>query len=421
MKARFILIAACAAVALASCTQKKFEPVSMGETKSPIAFEAPIVAPATKALPEGTGVYPLDKSFAVVGVYGATNLENWKSGEYYMYDESNLWVTVSHSQTTIDSKKYNTWTNTGFFWPKNGKLSFIAVSPASIASSFALEESEANAGSISSNDFYTVPTVGSTDEFMFSSRVNNVTNANQGNFGDTDVYGDDGSDDPDTAGDDKLVKKLYGVQLTFHHALSKIEFKAKLKEDYKNVSVKIKSIKLLGVHNEAKFDQFLTNTIGNEKVNTYGNPAWRFHRGAASYNSGDVVADDFTVTYNSGTPTAVPTQNLFVIPQTFYKKVGEAVAEVDLSSAKFQIEYSVTYPGGTEEVYGATEADRVEVALKDLIYSDQEAVTGTIEKAFKIGKKYTFNITIGFDGIYFAPVIENWATDVTVSGGIDIE
>lgn len=178
-----------------------------------------------------------------------------------------------------------------------------------------------------------------------------------------------------------------GVPTVFRHALAKVEFNINKRENYTNVTFKVKSITLNKVSTKGTFTQGspteswgwsgqdtpddLTVFTGNVEVDKTENPApAEYH----ALNSGDYS---------------------IVLPQNF-----------DNGTPTLTIEYEIiTNYTGTE----VKETVKETKALKD-IYKSTTMSTGKWESQ----KKYVLKITLGLNEIFWDPSIEGWENgDVT--------
>lgn len=112
------MVAAMASVVLASCV--KNEPVATVEQGDLITFEAPVVAPATKANGVGTVVYPAGDKFFLYGWYHAN-----ENGDF-----ENKYIPGAEI-SKVDGQNYFA-PSTSYYWPKSGYLSFFAYSPSAL-------------------------------------------------------------------------------------------------------------------------------------------------------------------------------------------------------------------------------------------------------------------------------------------------
>ena len=120
----FIAVMAC--VAFASCT--KNEPAPSAKENQAITFAAPVVSNLTKAsVYYSETTFPITQNFDVFAYYHEGDFAG--DGVEYMKD-----VTVSYDSNlrTADDVGTGAWSAEGYYWPKNGKLTFDAYAPSSI-------------------------------------------------------------------------------------------------------------------------------------------------------------------------------------------------------------------------------------------------------------------------------------------------
>ena len=358
---RILLFAAVAGAALASCVKNESES-GMTASDSKISFEAPVVGTSTRAVTkygEIVGTYPTEEDFNVWGWYhegdftGFGTSTNWKN---YMTDASGNPIVVEYDGTS-------SWDSaTDYFWPKNGKLTFAAYSPADAAGTYT---HTANGLQITG---FTVAAVGKQYDLMYSDRAYNRTSSTNQYVG-------------------TATKPYTGVDIVFRHALSSIVFNAGTKENYTNAdnTFKIKSITIKNVANAGNFNEGLTDGT------TTRTPAWTV-TGTADKEY-VAFSGDFTVP-NDGTTRQEPTNaaDLILLPQSFE------------SNDKAIVEIKYTYGTEASDEIENTETFQLNHA--------------TNVQTWEPNKRYTYNIIFGLDKIYFAPVVEDW-DDVNV-GNIEL-
>ena len=360
---RILLFAAVAGAALASCVKNESES-GMTASDSKISFEAPVVGTSTRAVTkygEIVGAYPTEESFKVWGWYhegdytsfGDTD-NGWKN---YMTDATGNPIAVEYDGTS-------SWDSaTDYFWPKTGKLTFAAYSPADAAGTYSH-----TANGLQIEDF-TVAAVGAQYDLMYSDRAYNRTSS-------TNLY-PTGTTTPNP---------YTGVDIVFRHALSSIVFTVGTDADYSKADndFKIKSITIKNVYGAGEFNEGLTDGT------TDRTPVWT----ATGDANNEYVAfsGGFTVPEN-GKDRQEPTgaADLILLPQSFATN----------NSAIVEIKY--TYGTGASGEIENTETFQLNHA--------------TNVQAWEPNKRYTYNIIFGLDKIYFAPVVEAW-DDVNVG---DIE
>ena len=356
---RILLFAAVAGAALAGCVKNESEG-GMTASDSKISFEAPVVGATTRAQAGEIGdKYPTEESFKVWGWY--------HEGDYTSFnDRGNGWknymTEADGKPITVSYDNVNSWVSaTDYFWPKTGKLTFAAYSPADAAGTY----SHTAAGLQITG--FTVAAVGAQYDLMYSDRAYNRNSSDN-------LYNGNATNDYD------------GVDIVFHHALSSIVFKAGTDDNYTtaNNTFKIKSITIKNVANAGTFNETLTDGTTNR------DPEWTV-TGEAN-NSYVAFSGDFTVP-NDGSTREEPTdaEDLILLPQSFETN-NNAIVEIVYTygtKASGEIKHTETF-----QLNDATNA-----------------------QTWEPNKRYTYNIIFGLDKIYFAPVVEAW-DDVNVG---DIE
>ena len=351
---KFFLFAAMAGVALTGCVKTESE-VAVKSDSNRIVFDNPVVSSVTRALIDGTE-YPDNVPFSVYAQY-----KNDETGEDLLYMNN---VTTQHVMSTPGTKQ-ESWIPVGsYYWPKQGELSFAAYSPTK------------------AQDAFTSVAWTNDDGFTFTG-FNAVTNNDATKLYDL-MYSDYVADQKQ--GDEADYTKYYGIQLTFRHALSALVFNAKTEEDYgADAVIKITNIEVLKPVGSG--DLSVTNGTGSR----------------ANWTPGADVAS-MAVTGVTGatqlTNTEVPQGNeMLMVPQTFDGDV------------KVKITYTMQMATSAAPV-----THTYEVALNTLNESD--GASSTAHDGWDASRRYTYNIIIGLDRIYFAPTVTDWE-DITVTGTIE--
>lgn len=354
MKKSFLL-AAFAGILLAGCTSDEQTEVATSRTDNPIVFNSPIVNAQTRAVAGEqpvNGKYSTSESFHVYGVWSESNLVSWGTATPYM----NTDVTYKENSTTDITQNY--WaSDVTYYWPKVGKLSFAAYSPADCSGTISYE-----ATGLTIEDFAIEGTTDKQYDLMYSERSLNRTSSSQLGSSATPTY-------------------KPGVDIQFKHALSSIKFRAKTGENYSNTTIRIKKIEISGTKYKGTFTEQVTD--GNTYIST---PRWD-------------VLDDLTpnsyVAYDDGTGIAISTleqpvqsNDVILLPQ-------------DLpNEAQFTITYTIQSQGSREIPQTATQK------IKDL--------TDTWE----MGKRYTYTIVFTLHQIFFTPEVSAWEDET--GGNISI-
>lgn len=364
---RILLFAAVAGAALAGCVKNESEG-GVTASDSKISFEAPVVGATTRAVTkygEIVGAYPIEESFKVWGWYhegdysGFGTSTNWKN---YMTDNDGNPITVEYDgNSSWDSA-------TDYFWPKTGKLTFAAYSPADAEGTYTHTDKGLQIAG------FTVADVGEQYDLMYSDRAYNRNSS-------TNLY------TPGTA-----TNPYTGVDIVFRHALSSIVFKVGTAADYTNAdnTFKIKSITIKNVYGAGDFNEGLTDRNNS----TTRDPQWTVTGTAdkeyVAFTGDFTVPNDQTTVEPANTPDK-PT-DLILLPQSFETNNNAIVEIVYTYGTKASGEIKHT------ETFKLNDATHVQ--------------------AWKPNKRYTYNIIFGLDKIYFAPVVEAW-DDVNV-GNIEL-
>lgn len=363
---KVLLLAAAAGFVLSGCV--KNEPAdTIGTSSAKITFEAPAVGATTRAVAgeiDNSEAYPENETFNVWGWYHAENYTTFG-------DANNAWanyMTQTGGEPITVAKEGNTWAPaTDYFWPKTGKLTFAAYSPADAAGTYTHTAQGLQIAG------FTVPAVGAQYDLMYSDRAYNRTSSDKNYTG------------------SQTMNPYDGVDIVFHHALSSIVFKTGTKEDYStdaDIDFKIKSITIKNVYGAGDFNETLTDGNGS----TTRTPAWTA-TGDANVEyvafSGNFAVPEDGATYTEPTGAA----DLILLPQSFEQNTN-AVVEV---------------------VY--TYATAASGEIKDTKTIQLNTLTDAT--VWKPNKRYTYRIIFGLDKITFAPIVEDWE-DVTVTPDINL-
>lgn len=383
---RNLLISISFAALLCGCV--KNDVLVPEQNQRAICFNDPIISNMTKEYNgEIAGTYPESESFAVFGVYHANDggFDGWESANAVKYiDRAEF--SYNPSVDDDDADVLGGWTG-GYYFPKNGVLSFAAYSPyrahAEPAGDGTGVFTYGNEG-LNIDDFSVASDASQQYDLMFSNRIYDKTSST-------------GSNNP-----------YEGLDLKFTHILSSVCFKLQQADEYPGVTLRLKSISISGVRYKGDFAE----NIKNETTSTYASdPSWTVadYLIAGEYYAYDQPDDDhIMLTGYYGTEGALlldgemdPAKNkngqtqegqndLLLMPQVF--KEGSTVKNSD---AGIEIVYTVQNGAGPKVPQTA------EVKLSDL--TDK----------WEMGKRYIYNVTIGLNKIYFGPTVEGW-TDVEV-------
>lgn len=348
-----LFAAALASVALAGCVKNETEITPNAD--SPITFAAPLVSSITRVYNgEITNPYPENEKFVVfANLYLNSDYNNnWADGTTYFGAAG---LTVAYDSTVLG------WldVNHPYYWPKNGKLTFYAYSPAEYTNwkLNIVKEGDteyANTESAVNIDAHNV-------DLLYSELAKDKTkNDNQGGNNGTATYN--------------------GVELKFKHALSSIKFNVKTDATYNNASFKLNGIVLKNVKPEGTFKCNLTTESSVPAWELTATPAKDYTVIASA--SQDVTADAAEVSGIEGDNAMI------LLPQ-------------NLTGVKAEVSYTMTTDAGAFPF-------TTEIDLGNLSYTGQDGAK------WIAGKRYIYTIIFTLDQIYFDPSVKDW-DNVTVT------
>ena len=180
-----------------------------------------------------------------------------------------------------------------------------------------------------------------------------------------------------------------GVQIKFNHALSSILFTVRTDADYQadNFTIVLKKISIKNVRSQATFNQGLED--GNGKVTKpvadhFGWAGHSYKKEYVAYNSAKILTTTAEYTENIKVTNLrendVQNTNLILLPQEF-------------TDQQLYIEYEIVNKNVNPELIVAQNA------TFNLNYYGA---------SWERGKRYVYNLTFGFDQIYFAPEVTEW-------------
>lgn len=359
---KLFFIAAFAGVALASCTKNEVTPAA----EQQITFATPVVGTLTKAYVPGEigAAYDKNEKFIAYGWY--SEAESFDPNTASLYIDGTV---VSHDPNInidADAGTQGAWLPaTTFYWPKNGKLTFSAYSPADAKDHAAAVNCDVTTG-LRLGDFTVQATPAAQYDLLYSDRAYNKTTS----VGEVNPTYD-------------------GVDIQFRHALSSIHVTVKNDMTYPPHTITVNKIELQNVYNTATFSENLENGTEFDSSVT---AAWSGHKNPQTVVLGD---NDQEVVFDKakyGTTS-------ILIPQVFAH--GETDGTVSL-----YVEYTIKNENGTTLKQNAT----FELDDYSGVYNGTD--TGLISQWVK-GYRYTYNLTFGLTKVYFAPSVTPW-TDITV-------
>lgn len=376
---KYFILAAAALVALAACTKNEIDETTIKNRE--INFNT-VANKATKAETfygplSGTTYTYNANDFGVFAWYLAegdwnTSAAN-SSAVAYMGTGSPLGtpVTVSFNDTK------DIWAPaTTYYWPLQGKLTFIAYSPASAATA-----TFSNAGVLTLTGFTVNTTVANQYDLLYSSIAADKTQ-NEAYYTDTD-----NSKNSETAEEDK------GVNIKFKHALSQVIFKAKTADEVYDagLSFKVNSITV----NAASTATSMTVTNPTDAqlasaITTWTDPGTNVNFAVRSTDFPEAANTYLTKTLSD--PIGDP---LLMIPVTAFAGTDPTVT----------INYTL---------YRTTDNQSLGSKGVTIHFDDIDDVVTN----WQAGKKYVYNLTIDLQKIYFNPTVTDWADGGTQTADV---
>ena len=342
-----------AALAVVAMASCSKNEVSQSTVTNEITFATPVLARHTKSQEITTTTYPTTASFNVYAWYNSEEHFTATTASAYMKD---VQVSYDSSINKDDDAGSGAWIpSTKYYWPKQGVLTFDAYSPNGLSGT---KSATADDGIKVEN--HTVGTeLATQQDFLYATRAKDKKSSK----GETNATYD-------------------GVDIAFNHALAVVKFTAKTKDNYAGTTtVKIKDIKIQSINNTGTFNQ-------NESTS---NPAWSAQTGTEEYVA--LTSTNFDSSVELITTPKPAGSTVIVLPQ-----------DLTAGTQKLHIDY-----------YLKTDAENaVEISQTADLYFHHASALADNNK-WEMGKRYTYNIVIGLDEIYFAPSVAGWS-DVAVDG-----
>lgn len=372
----FMGIAAMAALTLVSCSSDDLDSLSDNSSKNEaISFDgylgrsAVAVNGSRGSVETKETLIGSDKGFGVFGYYNSSAPDHNSTSEQTF--DANLFYNqrVFCPSTGANAK----WTYSPLkFWPTQGHIDFLAYAP--YDSNTALKKTTETSGAEQKNtsciDFTVDKDIAKQKDLLWANATGKIT------------------------ADLACTKEK--VKFHFYHALSRLGYKVTLSGDYTSSNVKftLNKITLAGSSDETTKAFYTKGTIDLSKANKAEN-LW--DTSSSSSNEGkqnfDLVSSD-QLLGNDGINSGK--NYLFVIPQNFSEKIGEAE---NLDKLYVIVEYTIDYGGGVKQ--------------NNKVYKQ-------ITRNFEQGKAYMLNLTIGLPIEFDVDVtngVEDWGADEEINIG----
>lgn len=428
---KFIVLAALASVALASCT--KSIPVAYDNGKDVAITFSPISQRAgTKALYHGeqnatyTGDGATYESFAAWAYYtGAasgttnpqTNADAASGGAFF--GTASAGETCAH-HAAVGGAGTDYWAPaTDYLWPKAGYLHFHAMSPAAFGTG-TLAHSWANGITITGYvaPVYTDGTAAGLtadavqNDLMYSDFEFDKQRASYNQTGATvGTYDDE---------DDSGIYKHDGVNLLFRHALSLVQFKIKTAADYTATTQKhkffVKKIEILSAYNTGTFHENRKNDLSNgynavadmtgkigftaDNANNSQTPYWETFSNETTLTPYDVSA---AVAFSGQEATSVLSgqvgTTIIALPQALAHDVNHVRVQVTF-------DYKFSTDNGTNWIESEDQVITVDLSGAKGTYDPTGVNTANyVVNNWLINHKYIYTLTFKLDPIIFDPAV----------------
>lgn len=310
-----------------------------------ITFAAPVVGAQTKAIVYGEIGANYDPA-EDFKVYAV-----WHESAFDKWENGSQYmydVVVSRNTGDFDTTPgdQGAWKpSSDYYWPKVGVLSFAAYSPATAEGAYAYGKN----GLTITN--FPVPSQTSLQyDLMFSERTYNKTQSENG-----------------------VNAEYDGVDIKFKHALSSIKFTAKTLADYSaTTTIKVKKITMWGMNSTGNFAENVNDIAAYDSA-----PAWT-DQATPVASTAPYVAYEGTLTLNNSSAQGANSNDVILLPQTLP------------ADATIRVDYTMQTVTGSE------------------IPQYKEVAVSSLSGEWVLGKRYTYNIIVGLDDIYFAPSVEDW-------------
>lgn len=353
MKKVLLLLLAVSVLTL-SCTNKEL--YDFGLDQPARVTYMPVNKKTTRAI-INSGAFPTAETFHSVAW---TSTQDWSDtvvlvenkfidDEIYYDNEQHLW---------ISEKEY--------YWPLDYKVNFFAYYP----------------DSMENGEFYIDKGVLCLKDYVVSPAA------------DVDLLIADALLDAGISGTDGVVDKDYadGVPTIFRHKMTKIQFRARLADNYRSIAefdkIVINSISLYSINNKGDWS---FNSIAN---NTHG--VWTNQSGATFGTEPDLVVSNVSSAEGVGTEIIssidVPVgDEIVVLPQYLD------------DNAKIIVDYTVYYSHN----YSYSDKSVIEIVDQIGLLNTQ---TGKKEYVWDINKYYTYTLKFDLtsDVITWSPSVEDW-------------
>lgn len=385
-----ILLTALAFVAL-GCSKTEVKPVE--DAPAQISWNAVVGKASTKAMIDGTKYETSAPSFGTFAYFLQEG--SWADNK----TDGQLYIPISEVKASGTGKLVWT-TETPYYWPKAGKLTFFTYSPYN----------------------YQETAGGQIPVSIVANSGLTVANYNVDAHQDTDFMVADAAVDKNN---NESITDYDGVPVAFKHKLSQIvginiqTVKGTALHDYANehdgstgkeyvsgdVVFKLKKVQLTDILTQGKYSYETAEPTSDGWTNQSTTKTYVWYDDAAGVNFTD--NNKFELKYN--TKDAARNAYLLVLPQTF----GNPDEQATTVKTSLDIVFQILTCNGVDTVGNATFSTQ-NVSKSIYLYKMHcDTHNSDAEHAIAMNKKITYTIKIDLDNngqtrIYWAPSVENW-------------
>lgn len=385
-----ILLTALAFVAL-GCSKTEVKPVE--DAPAQISWNAVVGKASTKAMIDGTKYETSAPSFGTFAYFLQEG--SWADNK----TDGQLYIPISEVKASGTGKLVWT-TETPYYWPKAGKLTFFTYSPYN----------------------YQETAGGQIPVSIVANSGLTVANYNVDAHQDTDFMVADAAVDKNN---NESITDYDGVPVAFKHKLSQIvginilTVKGTALHDYANehdgstgkeyvsgdVVFKLKKVQLTDILTQGKYSYETAEPTSDGWTNQSTTKTYVWYDDAAGVNFTD--NNKFELKYN--TKDAARNAYLLVLPQTF----GDPDEQATTVKTSLDIVFQILTCNGVDTAGNATFSTQ-NVSKSIYLYKMHcDTHNSDAEHAIAMNKKITYTIKIDLDNngqtrIYWAPSVENW-------------
>lgn len=388
---KVIYFAVVASVAFASCTKNEVRPVEDTQDRQ-ITFQAVVHKASTKAL-LNTNSYPSDgPSFGTFAYLGSDTYIN----------------NAEVKNMTSATSAYAWTTDPAYYWPKQGSLTFMSYSPYSICDEATvtcdISSSAPDQGIVIPN--WDVDKHQTVDVMIADRKDHQQANGNNGGWN--------------------------GVPTVFRHKLAQVvDFKLNTTENYAKIDggglntvgskqFFVNEIGIYKVKHEAKFVS--SNAPSNTSIGEWSAWSDSYLSYDWSLNNNNGPVNEFTYT-DAGTTCPKTGQSSNLSSGDYYniKDYGYLLVMPQNFTGSTLVDTSTPPTGNTPFIkfvytirtWWGNQVDKPNSYTDEqvTVYQTLAAIHGSTDsypKGWEINKRYTYEIKVSLDQIYWAPSVENW-------------